>query len=175
LRSTGEKQYSLGTITPAKIADKGAGDYKRTTLSRIGNLHCFNTKYLTAKRFAWSAIKRPTRLGGRNTTNGETGYAENYSSRPSRCDSMSTPNRNTTAGEYLLAIKKKGASPVEKRLIDLRFHGKPDQSEELAFLVEYQKWLAAGGPAKLELKQVAARTRHYRQDYELRRELKKQL
>jgi hypothetical protein len=41
------------------------------------------------------------------------------------------------------------------RLVELTFHGTPEQAEELAFLEEYQKWKAAGGPNQVEAKRLA--------------------
>ena len=46
-------------------------------------------------------------------------------------------------------------TPFEKRLLDLQLLPRPETAEELAFLEDYMKWKAAGGPAKLQADQAA--------------------
>lgn len=66
-------------------------------------------------------------------------------------------------------------SPIDRRLVELRLLGTPEQAEELDFLEDLAKWKSAGGPKKLEQHRAAERMRLYRQDYELRKELRKRL
>jgi hypothetical protein len=57
-------------------------------------------------------------------------------------------------------------TPFDKRLMELQLLGQP--TEELAFMEEYMRWKAEGGPAKFEANRQAERQRQYRADYELR-------
>ena len=66
------------------------------------------------------------------------------------------------------------ATPFDRRLVELRLLGTPDQAEELAFLEDWHKWKAGSGPAAYEKKRAAERVRQFRVDYELRREMVKQ-
>ena len=62
-------------------------------------------------------------------------------------------------------------SPIDRRLVELRLLGTPEQAEELDFLEDLAKWKSAGGPKAYDHQRQAERQSQLRHDYELRREL----
>ena len=57
-------------------------------------------------------------------------------------------------------------SPIDQRTIELRLLGTPEQAEELAFLEDYQKWKANGGPDQVEQKRNKERWRQLKNTHE---------
>ena len=53
------------------------------------------------------------------------------------------------------------SSPIDRRLVELRLLGTPDQAEELAFLEEYHAWKSANGPKEYEAKRAAECLRQF--------------
>lgn len=64
-------------------------------------------------------------------------------------------------------------SPIDQRTIELRLLGTPEQAEELAFLEEYQKWKANGGPDVVEQKRNKERWRQLKNTHDLMNKLSK--
>ena len=52
-------------------------------------------------------------------------------------------------------------SPIDRRLIDLRLLGTPEQAEELAFLEEYADWKATGQVKALAHKRAREKVRQF--------------
>jgi hypothetical protein len=59
-------------------------------------------------------------------------------------------------------------SPIEKRVTELKFIKRPEESQELAFLEEYLRWKADGGPAKFDAQRDAERQVELRKENQAR-------
>ena len=55
-------------------------------------------------------------------------------------------------------------SPFEKRAAELKFIQRPEETEELAFLEDYLRWKASGGPAKFEVQRNEERQAELRKE-----------
>jgi len=55
-------------------------------------------------------------------------------------------------------------SPIEKRAAELKFIKRPEEAAELAFLEEYLRWKADGGPTKFDAQRDADRQAELRKE-----------
>lgn len=60
-------------------------------------------------------------------------------------------------------------SPIEKRVAELRFIKRPEESAELDLLEEYLRWKGSGGPAKFNAKRYAERQAELRKENRTKR------